>query len=96
MPKRREDTSLNIKCGIKGEFESGTFDHAECVCFGYKLGDNDKFVTDEPDLEIVWKIFEMSVNGYSLRAIVNCLYENKTLVLTGKACWRCENINKSP
>lgn len=64
-----EDMSRNIKWGIKRGFEKGTSGYAEFVCFGYKRGDDGRLVIDEPDAEIVRKMFEMRAAGSSLGAI---------------------------
>jgi len=45
-------------------------------------------------VKIVRKIFELRVNGYSLGAIANWLYENKVPSPTGKAHWSRESISK--
>lgn len=68
-----EDMSRNIKWGVKRGFEKGTSGYAEFVCFGYKRGDNGRLVIDEPDAEIVRRVFEMRAGGCSLGAISNWL-----------------------
>ena len=55
--------SRNIKWGIKRGFEKGTSGYAEFVCFGYKRGDDGRLVIDEPDAEIVRKMFLQSPGG---------------------------------
>ena len=72
-----EDMSRNIKWGIKRGFEKGTSGYAEFACFGYKHGDDGRLVIDEPDAEIVRKMFEMRAVGSSLGAISKWLYESK-------------------
>ena len=89
-----EDMSRNIKWGIKRGFEKGTSGYAEFVCFGYKRGDNGRLVIDEPDAEIVRKIFEMRASGCSLGTISNWLYESKVSSPTGKPHWSRETISK--
>ena len=89
-----EDMSRNIKWGIKRGFEKGTSGYAEFVCFGYKRGDDGRLVIDEPDAEIVRKMFEMRAAGYSLGTISNWLYENKIISPTGKVHWSRETISK--
>ena len=64
-----EDMSRTIKWGIKRGFEKGTSGYAEFVCYGYKRGDDGRLVIDEPDAEIVRKMFEMRAAGSSLGAI---------------------------
>ncbi|WP_251318533.1 recombinase family protein [Flintibacter muris] len=89
-----EDMSRNIKWGIKRGFERGTSGYAKFVCFGYKRGDDGRLVIDEPDAEIVRRMFEMRAAGYSLGTISNWLYENKIVSPTGKPHWSRETISK--
>ena len=89
-----EDMSRNIKWGIKRGFEKGTSGYAEFACFGYKHGDDGRLVIDEPDAEIVRKMFEMRFAGSSLGAISKWLYENKIVSPTGKTHWSRETISK--
>ena len=60
-------------------FEKGASGYAEFVCFGYKRGDDGKLVIDEPDAEIVRKMYKMRASGCSLGAISNWLYILHTL-----------------
>jgi len=83
------DMSRDIKWRIKRGFQSGT-SYAE----GYKHRDNGKLGIDEPDAEIVWRIFEMRADGYSLGRIANWLYENRIPSPTGKPRWSRESISK--
>lgn len=64
------------------------------LCLGYKRGDDGKLAIDEPDAEIVRKMFEMRAGGYNLGAIPNWLYENKIPSPTGKPLWSWETISK--
>ena len=89
-----EDKSRNIKWGIKRGFETGSSGYAEFVCFGYKRGGWGQLVIDEPDAEIVRKMFEMRASGCSLGTISNWLYESKIPSPTGKARWSRETISK--
>lgn len=86
--------SRNIKWGTKRGFEKGTSSYAEFVCFGYKRGDDGRLVIDEPDTEIVRKMFGMRASGCSLGAISNWLYESKITSPTGKPLWSRETISK--
>lgn len=89
-----EDISRNIKWGIKRGFEKGTSGYAEFVCFGYKRGDDGSLVIDEPDAEIVRKMFGMRAAGCSLGTISKWLHENKIASPTGRATWSRETISK--
>ena len=69
-------------------------DYAEFMCLRYKRGDDRKLVIDEPDAEIVRKMYKMRAGGCSLGAISNWLYESKVPSPTGKPHWSRETISK--
>lgn len=56
--------------------------------------DDGRLAIDEPDAEIVRRIFQMRADGKSLGAISDWLYENKVLSPTGKERWSRETISK--
>ena len=64
------------------------------MCFGYKRGDDRRRQNDEPDSEIVRKMFEIRSTGSSLGAISKWLYESKVPSPTGKPHWSRETISK--
>lgn len=68
--------------------------HADFVCYGYKRGDDGQLAINEPDAEIVRRIFQMRSEGKSLGAISDWLYENKVPSPTGKERWSRETISK--
>ena len=51
-------------------------------------------VIDEPNAEIVRKMFEIRASGCSLGLISNWLYESKVPSPTGKTRWSRETISK--
>ena len=55
---------------VKRGFEKSISGYAGFVCFGYKRGDDERLVIDEPDAEIVRKIFEMRAAGSGLGAVL--------------------------
>lgn len=71
-----ESMSRDIRWGIRQGFRSGTSGYAEFLCFGYKRGDDGRLAIDEPDAEVVRKIFEMRAEGHSLSAISEWLHEH--------------------
>ena len=89
-----ENMSQNIRWGVRQGFRMGTSGYADFVCYGYKRGDDDRLAIDEPDAEIVRRIFHMRAEGKSLGAISDWLYENKVPSPTGKERWSRETISK--
>lgn len=72
----------------------GISGYADFVYYGYKRGDDGRLAIDEPDAEIVRRIFQMRAEGKSLGAISDWLYENKKQSPTGKEHWSRETISK--
>lgn len=89
-----ENISQNIRWGVRQGFRMGTSGYADFVCYGYKRGDDGRLAIDEPDAEIVRKIFQMRAEGKSLGAISDRLYENRIPSPTGKERWSRETIGK--
>lgn len=89
-----ENMSQNIRWGVRQGFRMGTSGYADFVCYGYKRGDDGRLAIDEPDVEIVRRIFQMRAEGKSLGAISDWLYENKIPSPTGKERWSRETIRK--
>lgn len=89
-----ENMSQNIRWGVRRGFRMGTSGYADFVCYGYKRGDDGQLAIDEPDAEIVRRIFQMRADGKSLGAISDWLYEYKVPSPTGKERWSRETISK--
>lgn len=89
-----ENMSQNIRWGVRQGFRMGTSGYADFVCYGYKRGDDGRLAIDEPDAEIVRRIFQMRAEGKSLGAISDWLYESKISSPTGKERWSRETISK--
>ena len=89
-----EDISRSIKWGIKRGFTCGKSGYADFVCFGYKRGSDGGLAVDEPNAEIVCKLFEMRADGASLGTISNWLYEQSIPSPTGRSRWSRETISK--
>lgn len=89
-----ENISQNIRWGVRQGFRMGTSGYADFVCYGYKRGDDGRLAIDEPDAEIVRRIFQMRAEGKSLGAISDRLYENRIPSPTGKERWSRETISK--
>lgn len=89
-----ENMSQNIRWGVKQSFRMGTSGYANFVCYGYKRGDDGRLTIDEPDAEIVRKIFQMRAEGKSFGAISDWLYDRRVPSPTGKERWSRETISK--
>lgn len=89
-----ENMSQNIRWGVRQGFRMGTSGYADFVCYGYKRSNDGRLAIDEPDAEIVRRIFQMRAEGKSLGAISDWLYENKVSSPTGKERWSRETISK--
>ena len=89
-----EDMSRSIKWGIKRGFASGKSGYADFVCFGYKRDSNGGLIVDEPNAEIVRRLFRMRADGASLETISNWLYEQGIPSPTGRSRWSRETISK--
>lgn len=85
-----EDMSRSIKRG----FASGKSGYADFVCFGYKRDSDGGLAVDEPNAEIVCKLFEMRAGGASLGTISDWLYEQGIHTPTGRSRWSRETISK--
>ena len=86
--------SRDIKWGIRRGFQKGTSGYADFVCYGYKRGDDGQLAIDEPDAEIVHRIFQMRAEGRSLGAISDWLFEYKIPSPSGRERWSRETISK--
>ena len=89
-----EDMSRSIKWGIKRGFASGKSGYADFVCFGYQQDSKGRLIIDEPNAEIVRRLFEMRADGASLGKISNWLYEQSIPSPTGRSRWSRETISK--
>ena len=89
-----ENTSQNIRWGVRQGFRMGTSGYADFVCYGYKRGDDGRLTIDEPDAEIVRRIFQMRAEGKSLGSISDWLYEKNVPSPTSKERWSRETISK--
>lgn len=78
-----ENISQNIRWGVRQGFRMGTSGYADFVCYGYKRGDDGRLAIDEPDAEIVRRIFQMRAEGKSLGAISDWLYDRNIHSPTG-------------
>ena len=89
-----EGMSKNIKWGISKGFQSGKSGYADFTCFGYMRSSDGTLEINEPEADIVRKIFELRVSGRSLNEISNWLHDEHIPSPTGKERWSRETISK--
>ena len=89
-----ESMSQNIKWGISMGFQNGKSGYADFTCFGYKQNSDGNLEINEPEADIVRKIFELQVLGRSLNEISNWLYDEHIPSPTGRERWSRETISK--
>ncbi|WP_341478061.1 recombinase family protein [Clostridium thermarum] len=65
-----ESTSEAIKWGLKRGFESGKSKLYSRKCYGYKHNEKGELVIDEAQAEVVRKIFDLYLSGYSIGLII--------------------------
>ena len=89
-----ESMSQNIKWGISKGFQNGKSGYADFTCFGYRRGNDGSLEIDEPNADVVRKIFELRASGRSLNEISNWLYDGRIPSPTSKGRWSRETISK--
>ena len=89
-----ESMSQNIKWGISKGFQSGKSGYADFTCFGYKRSNDGHMEINEPEADVVRKIFELRASGRSLNEISNWLHDEHIPSPTNKERWSRETINK--
>ncbi|SFR54326.1 recombinase family protein [Anaeromicropila populeti] len=76
-----EDTSENIKSVFRQKMKEGKF-LGSFSCYGYKRQEKYKLAIDEEAAKVVRKIFDLYLQGYSIRQISGILTEEKILTPT--------------
>ena len=89
-----ESMSQNIRWGIGKGFQSGKSGCADFTCFGYRRGNDGSLEINEPEADIVRKIFELRASGRSLNEISQWLFNEHIPSPTGKERWSREMISK--
>ena len=89
-----ESMSQNIKWGINKGFQSGKSGYADFTCFGYRRSNDGHLEINEPEADVVRKIFELRASGRSLNEISDWLYSERIPSPTGKERWSRETISK--
>jgi len=82
-----ESTSEAIKWGLKRGFESGKSKLYARKCYGYKHNEKGELVIDEGQAEVVRKIFDLYLRGYSIGLIIKELECKNIKSSKGKDKW---------
>ncbi|WP_297418884.1 recombinase family protein [Clostridium sp.] len=82
-----ESSSESIKWGLKRGFESGKSKLYSRKCYGYKHNEKGALIIDEAQAEIVRKIFDLYLSGYSIGLIINELECVNIRTSRGKDKW---------
>lgn len=89
-----ESLSTAIKWGMKRGFESGELKLYARKCFGYNKSETGELIIDEEQAEVVRKIFDLYLSGYSVDMIINELVAKSVKTSTGKEKWSKRTIQK--
>ena len=86
--------SANIKWGLRRSFEAGISKLQERPCYGYRRSCNGQLKIHLQEAEVIRKIFDWRIRGYSLRAISVELQKRGVKSPRGKDNWGTETLNK--
>ena len=87
-----ESISKNVSFGVQMAFKEGKVRYNFKYLLGYRKGDDGKPEIIPEEAEIVQKIFEMFLDGYSVGDIVKILQAKGYKTKAGKAEWSTSNI----
>ena len=73
--------------GVKRGFESGKSKLYSRKCYGYKHNEKGELVIDEGQAEVVRKIFDLYLRGYSIGLIIKELEYKNIKSSKGKDKW---------
>lgn len=89
-----ESLSVAIKWGLKRGFQSGESKLYTRKCFGYTQCETGELVINEEQAEVVRKIFDLYLSGYSVDMIIQELVAKGIKTSTGKEKWSKRAIQK--
>lgn len=89
-----ESLSVAIKWGLKRGFQSGESKLYTRKCFGYTQSETGELVINEEQAEVVRKIFDLYLSGYSVDMIIQELVAKGIKTSTGKEKWSKRAIQK--
>ncbi|WHH59853.1 recombinase family protein [Petroclostridium sp. X23] len=88
-----ESRSENIKWGIQHGLKSGTSKLFNRKCFGYGHDREGNIIINEYEANIVRKIFNLYLNGYSILTIIRQLEKEGIKSPTGKEHWAKRTVD---
>lgn len=89
-----EEKSFNIKWGIQRSFEKLYSKYYIRVCYGYEKGETNALIIKEDEAEIIRVIYNLYLEGNSLRQIIKELQKHEILSPRGNKKWSAECITK--
>ena len=78
--------SKNVRLGIRHRMKNGTFIQG-CLPYGYRIGENEKWIIVEEQAKIIRLIFNAYINGTSLTKIADELKKAGVIKNDGTANW---------
>lgn len=86
--------STNVTWGIRSKMRQGSYNGYSKRILGYKRDEEGNLVIDEEGKKAVLRIFEMFVDGYSYREIINYLKINNIKNAKGECKWDVGGIHR--
>ena len=86
--------STNVTWGIRSKMRQGSYNGYSKRILGYKRDEEGNLVIDEEGKKTVLRIFEMFVDGYSYREIINYLKKNNIKNAKGECKWDVGGIHR--
>ena len=81
-----ENISANVRWGLQQRMRSGTFAFHYNI-LGYRKGDDGEPEIVPEEAEIIRTIYNLYLNGYSIKQIKECLEQRNILTKQGKSEW---------
>lgn len=84
--------SENVRWGIQRSMQRGKVNLVRKNFLGYKLGENGQPVIDEEEAAIIRRIYDMYLEGKTIRFIADALTEDGILTPSGRKVWSVSTI----
>lgn len=88
-----ENITANVKWGVQQRMRSGTY-MTNFNCYGYRKGDDGIPVIVEEEALIIKKIYQLFIDGYSMKQISGILKSEEVKTYSGKLQWEPEHIQR--
>ena len=88
-----ENISANVKWGVQQRMRSGTY-MTNFNCYGYRKGDDGIPVIVEEEALIIKKIYQLFIDGHSMKQISDILISEEVKTYSGKLQWEPEHIQR--